>query len=218
MDFKKMKQQAEKVATEKVDFNRSFPSAKMANMFAWEISKLLHLPAQPIKTWKSGRYLVKCEMVNEVFDYMYDAETKMGYLSFLENNDGKTGEELREEAKLNERRGKLMPQSVYDFIDSRGAIHERSAEDIKVACKLFNPTGAGGTWYIYDYDRTEPNRLWGFACLGDPQLAECGTVWLPELAEFEGMFGVGIERDLHFPHGEISLQEVINIVKAGGHV
>lgn len=57
-----------------------------------------------------------------------------------------------------------------------------------------------------------------FANLGDPEMAECGTVSMSELLEFKGMFGLGIERDKFFKPLSITLEEVINKVKAGGHV
>jgi len=58
----------------------------------------------------------------------------------------------------------------------------------------------------------------GFVNLGDIYCAECGTVSMSELMAFRGMFGLGIERDMHFVPLSISLEEVMNIVHSGGHV
>ena len=218
----KLSELAEKVAKEKQDFVKKFPSAKQANNFAWAIARHFDVGIENsgISTWKRGQSISHCEMDNEVFSYLYETGWGKGgtvYISFKENSGGKSLQETREEMKLQEAKNKLLPKKYFDLIDAEGAVHEKSAKDIKVIAKLFNPTG-GGTWYIYDYDREEPDRLWCFANLGDVTCAECGTVWLPELAEFKGMFGLGIERDKFFEPGEMTLQEVMDKVYSGVHV
>ena len=60
--------------------------------------------------------------------------------------------------------------------------------------KLFNPTGSG-TWYIAAYD-PETRVAYGVADLGyDP---EAGDLYMPELVEFRGRFGLPLERDLYW--------------------
>jgi len=59
--------------------------------------------------------------------------------------------------------------------------------------KLFDPTGSW-TWYISEYDpetRTAYGRVHGFA-------DEYGAIYMPELVEYRGRFGLPIERDLHW--------------------
>lgn len=59
--------------------------------------------------------------------------------------------------------------------------------------KLFNPTGAG-SWYISGYD-PETEIATGAARVHE---FERGDIYLPELVEFRGRFGLPIERDLHW--------------------
>jgi hypothetical protein len=110
---------------------------------------------------------------------------------------------------------KILTQEILNAFAKQGNTSEKSAKDIKIVLKLFNPTGAG-TWYIYE--KEDDDIYWCFANLGDPECAECGTVSMSELMAFRGRFGLGIERDMHFKPLSISLAEVINIIKSGGHV
>ena len=75
-----------------------------------------------------------------------------------------------------------------------------------VIVKFFNPTG-GGRWYAAEYDPVD-RIFFGYANLGDPEMAELGTFSLDELQDFRGKFGLGIERDLHFK--EKTLKEVMD--------
>jgi hypothetical protein len=109
----------------------------------------------------------------------------------------------------------LLTKEIVRAFEKQGDTSQKSADEIKVICKLFNPSGAG-TWYLYE--RIDEDIFMCFANLGDPQMAECGTVSLTELKDFRGMFGLGIERDRWFDIGEKTLQEVIDIVKDGRHV
>jgi len=110
---------------------------------------------------------------------------------------------------------KILTKEVLDAFAKQGNTSEKSAKDIKIVLKLFNPTGAG-TWYIYE--KEDDDIYWCFANLGDPECAECGTVSMSELMAFRGMFGLRIERDMHFKPLSMSLAEVIDKIKSGGHV
>jgi len=59
--------------------------------------------------------------------------------------------------------------------------------------KLFNPTG-GWTWYIAAYD---PDTRVAYS-LVDGFEKETGDIYMPELVELRGRFGLPIERDLHW--------------------
>jgi hypothetical protein len=109
---------------------------------------------------------------------------------------------------------KLLTKEIETALNKLGDISQKSPSEIRVIFKLFNPAGAG-TWYIYDRERREPDIFWCYANIGDPEMAECGTVSLTELSEFRGRFGLGIERDLHFPINKYTLQEVINALQTG---
>jgi hypothetical protein len=79
------------------------------------------------------------------------------------------------------------------------------AERVKVALKLFNPTGAG-SWFITEAN-LETGEAFGFADLQmGPGCAELGYLDLNELRAFRGRFGLPIERDEHFT---ATLAEVI---------
>lgn len=74
--------------------------------------------------------------------------------------------------------------------------------DSKVVCKLFNPTGLG-TWYLTEYN-PETKTAFGLAVLHEK---EFGYIDIPELLEFKGLMGLGIERDLYFPMNKKTLEE-----------
>jgi hypothetical protein len=77
-----------------------------------------------------------------------------------------------------------------------------SFEKIVAKVRIFNPTGVG-TWWIASYD-PETGIAFGAADLGFGP--EVGDIWMPELVEFRGRFGLPIERDLHY--SPVSLAEV----------
>jgi hypothetical protein len=72
--------------------------------------------------------------------------------------------------------------------------HDASFDTTKCLVKLFDPTGAG-TWYIASYDATD-GVAYGVADLGYGP--EFGAIYIPELVDFRGRFGLPIERDLHW--------------------
>ncbi|MDZ7785982.1 MAG: DUF2958 domain-containing protein [Candidatus Saccharibacteria bacterium] len=80
---------------------------------------------------------------------------------------------------------------------------------------MFYPAGAS-TWYLYE--KLDDDVYMCFATLGYPEDAECGTVSMQELKDFRGMFGLGIERDMHFEPLSRTLADVMETVKSGGHV
>jgi hypothetical protein len=110
---------------------------------------------------------------------------------------------------------KIITKQIEKAFKKQGYTGNKSAKDIKIIMKLFNPTGAG-TWYLYE--KEDEDIYWGFVNLGDPEMSECGTVSMKELMAFRGRFGLGIERDKLFKPFSMSLEEVRNIVQSGGHV
>ena len=69
---------------------------------------------------------------------------------------------------------------------------KRSERNFMPACRLFNPTGPG-TWLITECD--EDGLAFGLCDVGYPEL---GYISMQELAEFNGLGGLGIEEDLHW--------------------
>lgn len=129
---------------------------------------------------------------------------------------------------------KLITKAIEKALEKQGDTSQMTMENIMVVAKFF---GGACTWYLYDWDRetrgkdgeaTEfgfpprnendpPNRLWVFADLGDPDMAECGTVLLQELQSIRfNPFNLPIERDIHF--SPMPLSKVIETVKRGGHL
>lgn len=70
------------------------------------------------------------------------------------------------------------------------------AMELRPTVKLFYPAGAA-TWLLAYLLPEDDNIVWGLADLG-LGCPETGDIYLPELIEFRGRFGLGIERDLHF--------------------
>jgi hypothetical protein len=74
--------------------------------------------------------------------------------------------------------------------------------DPTVVAKFFNPTGAG-TWWATEYDPVD-KIFFGYVSIFGDHCDEWGSFSLQELEGFKGMFGLGIERDLHFEQQPIS--------------
>lgn len=97
---------------------------------------------------------------------------------------------------------KWITKEIAAALPRIGTTSELPAEQVKVALKLFNPTGIG-TWYITEAN-FETGEAFGYCDLGEPEL---GYVDLNELRAFVGRFGLPIERDEHF--GMPTLAEVM---------
>lgn len=110
---------------------------------------------------------------------------------------------------------KIITKEIEAAFAKQGYTGNKSAKDIKIVLKLFNPTGAG-TWYLYE--KEDDDIYWAFVNLGDAEMAECGRVSMQELTSFRGRFGLPLERDMHFKPMSMTLQEVQDKVKSGQHV
>lgn len=110
---------------------------------------------------------------------------------------------------------KIITKAIEKAFAKQGNTGDKTSKDIKIVMKLFNPVGAG-TWYLYE--KQDDDIYWCFANLGDPTCAECGTVSMSELMSLRLPFGLKIERDMHFKPLSISLQDVMDKIKNGGHV
>ena len=110
---------------------------------------------------------------------------------------------------------KLFTKEILVKLPPIGSTGEMEPEDIKVPLKLFG--GGACSWYITEYN-PETKEAFGFVTLGDPQMAELGYISIAELEEIKfPPFNLGIERDMHFGY-EHTLKEVMDTVKAGGHI
>ena len=85
---------------------------------------------------------------------------------------------------------------------------ENEAKDTKVICKFFG--GSRWTWYAVEWDGNDTFYGYVISGLGE-DCDELGYFSLSELqnAKFPP-FGLGTERDYHFPIGKYSLQEIMD--------
>ena len=215
-----MKLTPEIVAQNKIDLDgKYFPSARKAKDFVWSIDrelKKLKKEENPIGIGitesKCGRSIIRCFGEYEDFSFEFDFATKKMYLTWGEKSINELKAERERQAKLNQ----LMPQEIQEVFTRQGDTSQLSSAEIPVIAKFFNAGGAG-TWYCYEY-LPEEETFWCYANLGDPQFAELGKVSLAELVSFQGMFQLGIERDIHFEVGKYTVQEIIDKVQNGQHV
>jgi hypothetical protein len=110
---------------------------------------------------------------------------------------------------------KIITKAIEQAFEKQGDTSQKSMEDINIVMKLFNPMGAG-TWYIYE--KLDEDIYMAFVNLGDPMMAERGTVSMSELMSLRLPMGLSIERDMHFDPLSRTLKDVYDIVTAGGHV
>jgi hypothetical protein len=98
----------------------------------------------------------------------------------------------------------LTKELLKDF--ARVGRQEHTSDPIVVA-KFFNPTGAG-TWYATEYDPAS-KVFFGYVSIFGDWNDEWGSFSLAELEEYQGPFGIGIERDMWFESRPIS--KVLNL-------
>lgn len=67
-------------------------------------------------------------------------------------------------------------------------------------------------WYITEFDGE--NDFFGFAILGDPEMAEWGYISFTELKEFKGQYGLEVDTDKHWEIKKV--KDIPKIVAAGG--
>lgn len=102
---------------------------------------------------------------------------------------------------------KLMTKELERRFAQVGRDDETPIEDKVIIAKFFNPTG-GQTWFATEYD-PETRLFFGFVSLFGDHNDEWGSFSLDELQEIKGMFGLGIERDLHYQERKASEEPMI---------
>ena len=81
-----------------------------------------------------------------------------------------------------------------------------------VVAKLFDPCGSWD-WYLLNQDPEDHTYLYGIVKGFE---TEMGSIYLPELEEYKGQLGIGIERDLSFK--PIKASELWKKLMDGEHV
>ena len=94
----------------------------------------------------------------------------------------------------------LMTKGIEARFKKIGSQEEE--KDPIVIVKFFNPVGAG-TWYATEYDLKD-KIFFGYVSLFGDWNDEWGYFSLSELQSIKGLFGLGIERDLHCSEKRIS--------------
>ena len=89
---------------------------------------------------------------------------------------------------------KLMTKQLEKRFQEVGS--QANVEDPIIISKFFNPAGAG-TWYATEYD-LKRRIFFGYVSIFGDHNDEWGSFSLDELRDFEGPFGIGIERDRFF--------------------
>lgn len=89
---------------------------------------------------------------------------------------------------------KLMTKELESKFPKIG--DQADVKDPIVYAIYFNPTGSG-YWFAYEYSPTE-KIFFGYVSIFNDWNDEFGYFSLKELEEYKGMWGLGIERDLHF--------------------
>lgn len=105
---------------------------------------------------------------------------------------------------------KLLTKEILKAFKKQGDTSHKESKDIKIICKFFNPVGAA-TWWWFEYD-AENRILTGIADLGFG-CREIGSTSLDEIEAVTLPFGLKIERDRHYPVGEITAQEILEDAK-----
>jgi hypothetical protein len=98
---------------------------------------------------------------------------------------------------------KLLTKEILEKLPALGTTAEKTAEDIPVIVKFFDPCSQW-TWYATEYDSESKvffGLVYGFE-------VELGYFSLAELESYQGNWGLGIERDMHF--GKHTLKEVLD--------
>jgi hypothetical protein len=95
---------------------------------------------------------------------------------------------------------KLMTKTLERRFKEVGS--QADDRDPIIVAKFFNPTGAG-TWLASAYD-PQDRMFFGYVSIFGDWNDEWGSFSLDELEEYRGRFGLGIERDLHFPEQRAS--------------
>jgi len=107
---------------------------------------------------------------------------------------------------------KLLTKELEERFPPLCSTAEKEAEEIPIIVKFFNPCGAG-TWFATEYDPND-KVFYGYANLGDDEMAECGLFSLYELESIKLPLNLRIERDLYLQEG-LMLSEVI---EKKGHI
>jgi hypothetical protein len=81
-------------------------------------------------------------------------------------------------------------------------VGKQDVKDPVIIAKFFNPIGAG-TWYAVSYDPKE-KLFFGYVSIFGDWNDEWGYFSLEELESYNGLYRIGIERDLYWTEKKAS--------------
>lgn len=87
----------------------------------------------------------------------------------------------------------FQKRPAYRYIRASDNLPVEAPEEAMAVVKIFDPMGSW-TWFIASYDpetRTAFGRVHGFE-------DEYGYIYMPELVDHRGRFGLPLERDIHW--------------------
>ena len=85
---------------------------------------------------------------------------------------------------------KIITKAIEQAFEKQGDTSQKEMKDIKIVLKLFG--GGAFTWYLYE--KLDEDIYMAFVNLGDPEMAEMGTVSLSEIMGVKfPPFGLGVE-------------------------
>jgi len=110
---------------------------------------------------------------------------------------------------------KIITKAIEKAFEKQGDTSQKSMSEIKIVMKLFG--GGAFSWYLYE--KLDDDTYMAFVNLGDSEMAECGAISLSEIMAIKfPPFGLGIERDMYFEPLSMTLKDVYDKIKSGGHV
>ena len=89
------------------------------------------------------------------------------------------------------------------------APHDQPSAQTPVVVKFFTPDAAA-SWFITEGEKLDNGDwlLFGFADLGDREMAELGSVLLSQIESVRGGLGLKPERDMYYP--DTTLADVLS--------
>lgn len=105
---------------------------------------------------------------------------------------------------------KLLTQEIKDALPKYGATEQVPLDDKLVICKFFHPA-TSATWLVVEGEPTEDGdyEFFGWACLTGRSIdSDWGPFMLSELQNGPKVFGLCVERDIHFPIAKKKVSEV----------
>lgn len=104
---------------------------------------------------------------------------------------------------------KFLTKKLEADFAKQGYTGDKEDDEIKIIAHYFF---ANLDWWVYERDTDDPNLLWAFVNLGDPEMAESGSMLASDLINIKVQGIYHIERDLYW-NQETTLEDIKRKVK-----